>query len=175
MSNEVFCVENIVKERVRSGKVEFLVKWSGYSSDDNTWEPEENILDKTLVKTFRKQNSKVKNKSGNTIKKILERDFNNCVQKSLSEERFRVERIVKQRVRKGKVEFLIKWQGFSSRDNTWEPEVNILDKQLLERFRQRNSKTNTKRSKRANKKSTRKSKSGVENISPQVELTRVKK
>jgi hypothetical protein len=31
--------------RTRNGKIEFLVKWKGWSPKYSTWEPEENILD----------------------------------------------------------------------------------------------------------------------------------
>ena len=31
-------------------------------------------------------------------------------------------------------EFLIKWKGWSSKWNSWEPEVHILDKRLLRKF-----------------------------------------
>ena len=47
---------------------------------------------------------------------------------------YQVERILKQRVRGGKTQFYIKWHGYSSRHNTWEPEENILDPQLVEAF-----------------------------------------
>ncbi|CAB4008923.1 M-phase phospho 8-like isoform X2 [Paramuricea clavata] len=35
--------ERIISRRTRKRKVEYLVKWSGYSSLDNSWEPEENL------------------------------------------------------------------------------------------------------------------------------------
>uniref|UniRef100_H3CG80 Chromobox 4 n=1 Tax=Tetraodon nigroviridis TaxID=99883 RepID=H3CG80_TETNG len=42
----VFAVESIEKRRTApQGRVEYLVKWRGWSSRYNTWEPEENILD----------------------------------------------------------------------------------------------------------------------------------
>ncbi|RXM37432.1 E3 SUMO-protein ligase CBX4 [Acipenser ruthenus] len=48
----VFAVESIEKKRVRKGRVEYLVKWRGWSPKYNTWEPEENILDPRLLIAF---------------------------------------------------------------------------------------------------------------------------
>nr|XP_046258801.1 E3 SUMO-protein ligase CBX4-like [Scatophagus argus] len=48
----VFAVESIEKKRSRKGKVEYLVKWRGWSPKYNTWEPEENILDPRLLDAF---------------------------------------------------------------------------------------------------------------------------
>ncbi|XP_014824240.1 PREDICTED: E3 SUMO-protein ligase CBX4-like [Poecilia mexicana] len=48
----VFAVEGIEKKRIRKGKIEYLVKWRGWSPKYNTWEPEENILDPRLLVAF---------------------------------------------------------------------------------------------------------------------------
>nr|XP_020472034.1 E3 SUMO-protein ligase CBX4-like [Monopterus albus] len=48
----VFAVEGIEKKRIRKGKIEYLVKWRGWSPKYNTWEPEENILDPRLLLAF---------------------------------------------------------------------------------------------------------------------------
>ncbi|XP_034044257.1 E3 SUMO-protein ligase CBX4-like [Thalassophryne amazonica] len=48
----VFAVESIEKKRRRKGRVEYLVKWRGWSPKYNTWEPEENILDPRLLDAF---------------------------------------------------------------------------------------------------------------------------
>uniref|UniRef100_A0A3Q4AY99 Chromo domain-containing protein n=1 Tax=Mola mola TaxID=94237 RepID=A0A3Q4AY99_MOLML len=50
----VFAVEGIEKKRIRkvTGRVEYLVKWRGWSPKYNTWEPEENILDPRLLVAF---------------------------------------------------------------------------------------------------------------------------
>ncbi|CAL1602186.1 unnamed protein product [Knipowitschia caucasica] len=50
--DHVFAVESIEKKRSRKGRVEYLVKWRGWSPKYNTWEPEENILDPRLLDAF---------------------------------------------------------------------------------------------------------------------------
>lgn len=55
--DRVYAAERIMKKRVRAGKVEYLVKWKGWSTRHNTWEPEENILDIRLIDIFERGNS----------------------------------------------------------------------------------------------------------------------
>ncbi|XP_066248259.1 polycomb group protein Pc-like isoform X2 [Euwallacea similis] len=55
---------------------------------------------------------------------------------SLGDRVYAAERIIKKRVRKGFVEYYVKWKGWSQRHNTWEPEENILDRRLIEQFEQ---------------------------------------
>lgn len=50
---------------------------------------------------------------------------------SIGEQVFAVESITKKRVRKGNVEYLLKWQGWPPKYSTWEPEENILDPRLV--------------------------------------------
>lgn len=52
MADRVFIADYIKKKRKRKGSSEFLVKWKGYSSKHCTWEPEENILDHSLIRQF---------------------------------------------------------------------------------------------------------------------------
>ena len=48
---------------------------------------------------------------------------------------FAAEKILKKRVTKGKVQYLVKWQGFKDpKYDTWEPTENILDSRLIEQF-----------------------------------------
>ena len=44
MSETYYDVERIDKKRIgKNGKVEYFIKWKGYPSSQNTWEPEDNV------------------------------------------------------------------------------------------------------------------------------------
>ncbi|XP_065180722.1 chromobox protein homolog 2-like isoform X1 [Sycon ciliatum] len=52
---------------------------------------------------------------------------------------FDAECIKKRRIRKGVEEFLVKWKGYSDKDNTWEPRQNIIDDRLFINFEKEQS------------------------------------
>merc|ERR1711990_509859 len=57
---------------------------------------------------------------------IFESDFDCLTEFSMSdEENYEVEDIVNHRHKKGKVEYLIRWKGYTDKDDTWEPEENL--------------------------------------------------
>ena len=51
-NDDIYTAEKLLAVRKRGNKKQYLVKWSGYPSSANTWEPEDNILDKRLVEHF---------------------------------------------------------------------------------------------------------------------------
>ncbi|XP_065210191.1 polycomb group protein Pc-like [Planococcus citri] len=70
MGDRVYAAEKIMKKRVRRGKVEYFVKWKGWSQKHSTWEPEENILDARLIDIFEQtqKNEQQSHKRGNKRK-----------------------------------------------------------------------------------------------------------
>jgi len=60
---EEYTVEKILDVKVERGQKYYLIKWEGYSSDDNTWENENDCDCKDLIEEFyRTRNEKQKNK-----------------------------------------------------------------------------------------------------------------
>lgn len=56
--DNIYNAEKIIKERVKNGQKEYLLKWKGYSSKECTWEPRENIFDQRLFMSFEKAKNK---------------------------------------------------------------------------------------------------------------------
>ena len=50
--NNVYVVDSIAGSRKRRGVQQYLVKWEGYPDSENTWEDEQNIFCKDLIKKF---------------------------------------------------------------------------------------------------------------------------
>lgn len=48
----LYTVEKILQKRVRGGKLEYFVKWKGYSSKENSWEPLKNFKCRALILAF---------------------------------------------------------------------------------------------------------------------------
>merc|ERR1712223_344046 len=128
---EEYSVEEVLDKRTKRGKVQYLIKWKGWGSDDNTWEDETNLNCDNLIKAFNKKSEK----------KESDND---------SDEEFVVEKVLDKRTNKGKVQYHIKWKGYSNDDNTWE-EVETLDcKKLIEEF-EKNLKKESKNSSKDDK------------------------
>merc|ERR1711892_448997 len=139
----------------------YLVRWENFPEDKDTWElrssiPEEiikkyekgleidntcvkeqNIIRKTLRKkdvvnanSIKTEKRKIKSKYSSTNQKVLDND-----EDKMSEDEFVVEKIIKKRFdMEGKVEYLVKWEGYDeSNENTWEPAKNI-EKHIVNDF-----------------------------------------
>ncbi|XP_024869875.1 chromobox protein homolog 3-like [Temnothorax curvispinosus] len=153
-------VARLINIRTIKGRRQFLVRWKGYGESADTWENEKDLNCPTLIedflmeekdkeremrstKTVSAKTDKSK-KSKSIPKKQTDNDEqNNKGDKETSKE-FEVEKIIEVRFKKnGTKEFLIRWKGFSTADDTWEPEKNLNCPELIARFMQKVEKAKT--------------------------------
>ena len=57
---DVYEVERLLDVRVCKGVTEYLVRWVGWSSEDDSWEPESSIHSPELIARFRRKQKKAK-------------------------------------------------------------------------------------------------------------------
>ena len=95
-----FEVERILAKRHRAGKLELEVKWAGFPSTNNTWEPASNLSGVLTGPAF-------------------------LYGPKIQSKKFEVEKISAKRHRAGKLELEVKWAGFPNTANTWEPASNL--------------------------------------------------
>lgn len=60
------------------------------------------------------------------------------------EDIYTVEKIVSSRIKNGKKQYYVKWEGYSSDQNTWEDEKNIFCKNLIDEYENKQQKKTTK-------------------------------
>ncbi|KAF1756133.1 hypothetical protein GCK72_012586 [Caenorhabditis remanei] len=56
-SEKEYSVEKVVNKRTANRGVEYLIKWRGYPSSENTWEPATHLNCKDLVEEYEKRNA----------------------------------------------------------------------------------------------------------------------
>ena len=100
-------VQSIVDERVYRGQTQYLIRWKGYDSASDTWEPEKNLRCKELLKEW---TTKV----------------------SLKEHE--VHSIVEERIHRGKTQYRIRWKGCDSTSDTWELKENLKCDEILQKW-----------------------------------------
>ena len=75
---EEYEVEAILAERIRRGVTEYLVKWKGYTTENNTWEPEDNITNaKDELRKF-KARGRASKKGGHSVRVFRQSDISDA-------------------------------------------------------------------------------------------------
>jgi hypothetical protein len=142
-----FEVESIVSKKIKKGKPYYLVKWKGYPSDDNTWEPLNNLNNcEQILQNFeqskrlqKKLKSKIKYKTASPKnKQIISIDSSDSESETESDATGRIECDVVNKVINAKldknerVEYEVKWN--ERYDGTYPKNSLVPSKILRERY-----------------------------------------
>lgn len=75
LDNNLYEVESILRFRKKKNRKEYLIKWSGWTKEHNTWEPEENLANvQQLISEFhdKEHNKKKKGRKAKNSQKAKE-------------------------------------------------------------------------------------------------------
>lgn len=154
-------VEKIVDVRTQKGKKEFRIRWKGWSAKDDTWEKLSALDCPEKIKEFEKSRKTTKNtkqksagkkgapkkKGGKKAKVVSDDDEDDDEDES---EDYEVEKIVDSKLERGETFYLVKWKGWSSNDNTWEPESSLNCADLLAKYNASAKSTSTTKKRKSN-------------------------
>ncbi|XP_071399640.1 chromobox protein homolog 1-like [Centroberyx affinis] len=141
---EEYVVEKVLERRVVKGRVEFLLKWKGFSDEDNTWEPEDNLDCPDLIAEFMQKHKEKEEKKREGKRKAASEasaDSEEKGSKRKKEEKARgfgrglqPERIIGATDSSGELMFLMKWKNSDEADLVPAKEANVKCPQVVISF-----------------------------------------
>lgn len=130
-----FIVEKVLDRRVVKGRVEYLLKWKGFNdSNDNTWEPEDNLECPELINVFLEKQRQAKElliqADRNKGKRKSEDKDSDDTKKMKTEPKgfdrgLEPEKIIGATDSSGELRFMIKWKGCNDADLVPAREANL--------------------------------------------------
>lgn len=88
-SEETYVVERVIGERIneKTGKKHYLLKWQGYTSDDDTWEPEDHLECNELIEEFLVRTGRSAKGPNTAIVKVRVKRYGNILEYMETQER----------------------------------------------------------------------------------------
>lgn len=140
-NEEEFEVEKVIDKRIHKGKVQYLIKWKGFSDGDNTWEPDENLDCPDLISEYENNLKKSKDKDEKKRKSQPEKPEPPTKKSRATEERprgfargLKPEKIIGATDSGGQLTFLMKWENSDEADLVPSEEANVKCPQVVIKF-----------------------------------------
>jgi len=143
---EEYVVEKVLDRRIHKGRVEFLLKWKGFSNEDNTWEPQDNLDCPDLIAEYMDKHHKEKEekkKEGKRKSAAGSGDADERASKKKKDEGEKArgfgrglqpERIIGATDSSGELMFLMKWKNSDEADLVPAKEANVKCPQVVISF-----------------------------------------
>ncbi|XP_034563677.1 chromobox protein homolog 1b isoform X1 [Notolabrus celidotus] len=139
---EEYVVEKVLNRRVVKGRVEYLLKWKGFSnSEDNTWEPEDNLDCPDLIAEFLQSQKTAHEGKRKAAGEGEGGDESKSKKKKDDTEKLRgfargldPERIIGATDSTGELMFLMKWKNSDEADLVPAKEANVKCPQVVISF-----------------------------------------
>ncbi|XP_078138449.1 uncharacterized protein LOC139929048 [Centroberyx gerrardi] len=143
---EEYVVEKVLERRVVKGRVEFLLKWKGFSDEDNTWEPEDNLDCPDLIAEFMQKHKEKEEKKREGKRKAASEASADSEEKGSKRKKeegekargfgrgLQPERIIGATDSSGELMFLMKWKNSDEADLVPAKEANVKCPQVVISF-----------------------------------------
>ncbi|MBN3297985.1 CBX3 protein, partial [Amia calva] len=135
-----FVVEKIIDRRVTDGRVEYYLKWKGFTDADNTWEPQDNLDCPELIEEFLNcLNIAERTEESPSQPAAQERELENDTELETEQVRgfangLEPERIIGSTDSKGELMFLVKWKDSEEVDLVSAKEASVKCPQVVIAF-----------------------------------------
>lgn len=151
-------VQDIIDHRKEKGKMIYRIRWKNFGPKDDTWEPEATLSCPEIIKRYKAKIEKEdsappakKAKAGPKgapakgatpkappKKRAVKEDSEDDEDGEEDDTEYEVEKIIEVHFkRNGQRDYLVRWKGFTAKDDTWEPEEHLHCKDLIAKFNEK--------------------------------------
>ncbi|XP_028456271.1 chromobox protein homolog 1a [Perca flavescens] len=143
---EEYVVEKVLDRRVVKGRVEFLLKWKGFSDEDNTWEPQDNLDCPDLIAEYMQKHKEKEEKKKEGKRKVVSEASGDSEERGSKRKKeegekargfgrgLQPERIIGATDSSGELMFLMKWKNSDEADLVPAKEANVKCPQVVISF-----------------------------------------